>query len=75
MLILSRKVGETLKIGDDVDITVLGAKGNQIRLGIEAPKVVVVHRKEVFDRIHSESALPVLRTASEEHVASPGPLP
>lgn len=56
MLILTRRVGETLKIGDDVDVTVLGVKGNQIRLGIKAPKNVAVHREEIFERIQRENA-------------------
>ena len=51
MLILSRYVGETLKIGDDITVVILGLKGNQVRIGIEAPKDVEVHREEVYDRI------------------------
>ncbi len=54
MLILTRRVGETLMIGDDVSITVLGVKGNQIRIGIDAPKEIAVHRKEIFDRINND---------------------
>lgn len=54
MLILSRRVGETVVIGDDVLVTVLGVKGNQIRLGIKAPKDVAVHRQEIADRIALE---------------------
>ena len=50
MLILTRRVGETLKIGNDVDVTVLGIKGNQVRIGIKAPKDVAVHREEIFQR-------------------------
>lgn len=50
MLILSRRTSETVKIGDDVTLTVLGVKGNQVRIGIEAPKNVAVHREEVFER-------------------------
>lgn len=51
MLILTRRVGETLKIGDDVSLTVLGIKGNQVRIGIEAPEHVTVHREEVARRL------------------------
>ena len=51
MLILTRKMGESLKIGDDITVTVLGAKGVFVRLGIDAPRTVAVHREEVFDRI------------------------
>ena len=51
MLILTRRIGETLMVGDDVTITVLGVKGNQVRIGVNAPKDVAVHREENFDRI------------------------
>ena len=54
MLILTRRVGETLIIGDDVTITVLGVRGNQVRLGINAPKNVTVHREEIYQKIHGE---------------------
>ncbi len=54
MLILTRRVGETLMIGDDVTVTVLGVKGNQTRIGINAPKEVAVHREEIYERIRSQ---------------------
>jgi|TARA_B100000929_G_scaffold216484_1_gene173197 carbon storage regulator len=54
MLILTRRVGETLMIGDDVSVTVLGVKGNQVRIGVNAPKDVSVHREEIYMRIQSE---------------------
>ena len=54
MLILTRRVGETVMIGNEVTVTVLGVKGNQVRLGINAPKDVSVHREEIFERIKAE---------------------
>lgn len=54
MLILTRRVGETVMIGDEVTITVLGVKGNQVRVGIKAPKSVAVHREEIYERIKRE---------------------
>jgi carbon storage regulator len=67
MLILTRRAGETVMIGSDVTITVLGVKGNQVRIGINAPKDVAVHREEIYERIQSEkNAEAAASQASEE---------
>ena len=63
MLILTRRIGETVMIGDDVTVTVLRVKGNQVRLGVNAPKSVSVQREEIFHRIKHEGA----QTAQSEH--------
>ena len=57
MLILTRRANETLNIGDDIRVTVLGVKGNQVRIGIDAPRDVPVHREEIYQRIKKEEAL------------------
>lgn len=54
MLILTRRIGETLMVGDEVTVTVLGVKGNQVRIGVNAPKEVAVHREEIYRRIHGD---------------------
>jgi len=65
MLILTRRVGETLVIGDDVTVTVLGVRGNQVRLGVNAPKDVAVHREEIYQRIQNEKDAENLTENSE----------
>ncbi len=64
MLILTRRVGETVMIGENVTVTVLGVKGNQVRIGVNAPKEVAVHREEIFERIKREEATPATRPAT-----------
>ncbi len=61
MLILTRRVGETVVIGDDVTVTVLGVKGKQVRVGIDAPREVAVHREEIYERIKRERAAEEIR--------------
>jgi carbon storage regulator len=58
MLILTRRVGESLMIGEEITVTVLGVKGNQVRIGIDAPKDVAVHREEIFQRIKNDGDSP-----------------
>lgn len=65
MLILTRRVGETLMIGNDISLTVLGVKGQQVRMGINAPKDVPVHREEIFDRIAADAAIEHMEKSPE----------
>jgi len=69
MLILTRRVGQTVTVGDDITITVLGVKGNQVRVGINAPKSVAVHREEVYERVLRERQAGVV---PQDHVAADG---
>lgn len=66
MLILTRRVGESLIIGDDVTITVLGVKGNQVRIGVNAPRDVAVHREEILNRMQGEQSPPADKPESEK---------
>ena len=59
MLILTRRVGESIRINDDITVTVLGVNGMQVRLGVEAPEEVAVHRQEIYERIQADQALEV----------------
>jgi carbon storage regulator len=64
MLILTRRVGETLKIGEEIEVTVLSLKGNQVRIGITAPKDVPLHREEIYNRIKGGEPLAVKAVAN-----------
>ena len=56
MLILTRRTGETLMVGDEITVTILGVKGNQVRIGINAPRDVAVHREEIYEKIRRDEA-------------------
>ncbi|MFZ5492261.1 MAG: carbon storage regulator CsrA [Pseudomonadota bacterium] len=66
MLILTRRAGETLVIGDGIEITVLGTKGNQVRLGVKAPRDVPVHRAEIYERIQHERVGVAVATSADD---------
>ncbi len=75
MLILTRRVGESVVIGEDVTVTVLGVKGNQVRIGINAPKTVAVHREEIFERIKNGQTSSDRSTSDEPSTAPRETLP
>jgi len=75
MLILTRRVGESVVIGEDVTVTVLGVKGNQVRIGINAPKTVAVHREEIFERIKSGQGAPDRSNSDERNTLPRETLP
>ena len=75
MLILTRRVGESVVIGEDVTVTVLGVKGNQVRIGINAPKTVAVHREEIFERIKNGQGAPERSNSDEASVIPRETLP
>ena len=75
MLILTRRVGESVVIGEDVTVTVLGVKGNQVRIGINAPKTVAVHREEIFERIKNGQGAPDRSTSDDQNTAPRETLP
>lgn len=72
MLILTRRVGEAVMIGEEVTVTVLGVKGNQVRIGVNAPKTVSVHREEIFDRIKNERGEGQVRNGAPATLAAVG---
>ena len=66
MLILTRRIGEVLMIGDEIKITVLGVRGHQVRIGIDAPKNISVHRKEVYDQVNEDDGHPKVEKGNEK---------
>ena len=69
MLILTRRLAESLKIGDDVTVTILGVKGQQVRIGVSAPKIIPVHREEIYQRIRRERSGDWQRQETEQPVS------